>query len=78
MSWFLFVSSGRQLLLVHVARSQLGTVALIVWLAYHVVLSGFHSVSQVVVHSILLGVIAYFLFLLQASAYYRDAKRRAE
>jgi len=51
---------------------------LIVWLAYHIVLSAFHTVSQVVVHSLLLGVIAYFLFRPQASAYFRHAKRRAD
>jgi len=50
---------------------------LIAWLGYHIILSAFHTVSQVVVHSLLLGVIAYFLFRPQASAYFRDAKRRA-
>jgi uncharacterized membrane protein len=44
---------------------------LIVWLAYHVVLSAFHSPMEVVVHGLLLGVVAYFLFRPSASAYFR-------
>ena len=44
---------------------------LVVWLAYHVILSGFHSLMQVAVHGLLFAVIAYFLFRPQASAYFR-------
>ena len=47
--------------------------ALLVWLAYHVILSAFHSLSELAVHSVLLGVVAYFLFRPQASAYFRGA-----
>jgi len=43
---------------------------LIIWLAFHTVLSAFHSVSQVVMHSLLLGVVAYFLFRPQTSAFF--------
>jgi len=43
---------------------------LIVWLAYHVVLSVFHSWPGVVMHSVLLVVIAYFLLRPQVSAYF--------
>jgi hypothetical protein len=50
---------------------------LIVWLAYHVILSGFHNLSQVVIHSLLLVVIAYFLFRPRTSAYFRPAKTDA-
>ena len=46
----------------------------IVWLAYHIILSAFHNVQQVIVHSLLLGVIAYLLFRPQVSAYFRRAK----
>src|SRR6266446_5685622 len=35
---------------------------LVVWIAYHVVLSAFHSTLQVVVHGLLFGVVVYFLF----------------
>lgn len=44
---------------------------LVVWLAYHVALSAFHSAFETVVHSLLFGVILYFLFLPQANAYFR-------
>ena len=40
---------------------------LIVWIAYHVILSAFHSLFQTVVHALLLGVVAYFLFNAKAS-----------
>ena len=44
---------------------------LILWLAYHVILSGFHSVFEFVMHSVLLALIAYFLFRPKVSAYFR-------
>ena len=47
---------------------------LLVWTAYHVILSAFHSLSAFVIHSLLLVVVAYFLFRRQASAYFRGAK----
>ncbi len=47
---------------------------LLVWMAYHVVLSAFHAVGELVVHGVLLAVIAYFLFRPQASAYFRGTK----
>jgi len=43
---------------------------LLVWIAYHVILSAFHSVSELVMHGLLLVVIAYFLFRSQASAHF--------
>jgi hypothetical protein len=46
---------------------------LLVWIAYHVILSAFHSASEFVVHSLLLAVVAYVLFRPQASAYFRGA-----
>ncbi len=46
---------------------------LLVWIAYHVILSAFHSLSGLAMHSFLLGVVAYFLFRPQASAYFRRA-----
>jgi hypothetical protein len=47
---------------------------LIIWLAFHIVLSAFHSVSQVLMHSLLLGIVAYFLFRPQTSAFFRRQK----
>ncbi|HKR83218.1 MAG TPA: hypothetical protein VJS37_03530 [Terriglobales bacterium] len=46
----------------------------IVWIAYHVVLSSFHSVPQVAVHTLLLAVFAYVLCRRQANAYF-EARR---
>ena len=46
---------------------------LLVWVAYHVMLSAFHSLSGFVIHSLLFAVVAYFLFRPQASAYFRRA-----
>ena len=47
---------------------------LLLWLAYHVALSSFHSLFAVAVHSLLLAVIAYFLFRPQASRYFRGTR----
>ena len=46
---------------------------LLVWIAYHVILSAFHTLSELAMHSILLGVVAYFLFRTEVSAYFRGA-----
>ena len=47
---------------------------LLVWIAYHVILSAFHSLSELVVHSLLFAVVAYFLLRPQASAYFRKTQ----
>ena len=47
--------------------------ALLVWLAYHVILSALHSLSELAVHSLLLCAVAYFLLRPKASAYFRGA-----
>ena len=44
---------------------------LIGWLGYHVVLSAFHSVSEVTMHSLLLVLIAYFLLRPKADQYFQ-------
>src|SRR4030095_1917974 len=44
---------------------------LLVWIAYHVILSGFHSMSELVMHALLFGAVAYFLLRPQASMYFR-------
>jgi hypothetical protein len=47
---------------------------LVIWMAYHVILSAFHSPSQLIAHGILLAVIAYLLFRAPASAYFRGVR----
>ena len=47
---------------------------LLIWIAYHVILSGVHSLSQLVVHGLLFAVVAYFLFRPRASAYFRGSR----
>jgi hypothetical protein len=47
---------------------------LLAWLAYHVILSAFHPLSELVVHSLLFAVVAYVLFRPPASAYFRGAR----
>ena len=47
-----------------------GRWVIVLWLAYHVVLSAFHSASQVAVHGLLLALVTYFLFRSRATAYF--------
>lgn len=44
---------------------------LVSWMAYHIVLSVLHSVQQLVMHTLLFGVITYVLFCPRSSAYLR-------
>lgn len=46
---------------------------LISWMAYHVVLSFYHDLAQVVMHAVLLAVIAYFLFRPDAATYFKSS-----
>jgi hypothetical protein len=46
-------------------------------MAYHVVLSGFHSGSELIVRAGLLGIIAYWLFRPEASGYFRGVRAAA-
>jgi hypothetical protein len=43
----------------------------VLWLAYHVVLSAFHSVGQAVFHLVLLAVFAWVLFRPAATRYFK-------
>jgi hypothetical protein len=45
----------------------------IAWIAFHVVLSAFHSVSQLLFHALLCAVFAYFLFRPPANEYFSAA-----
>lgn len=49
---------------------------LLLWIACHVIISAFHSLSQFVVHALLLAVIAYVLFRPRSSAYFRSVGQR--
>ena len=46
---------------------------LLVWIAFHVILSAFHSLFELIVHGLLFVVVAYVLFRPRASAYFRRA-----
>jgi hypothetical protein len=43
------------------------------WIAFHVVLSAFHSVSEFAIHTLLFFVFGYFLFRPSANRYFRPA-----
>ena len=45
----------------------------LIWIAFHVVLSAFHSRFELVAHALLFVVIAVVLFRPKASAYFRSA-----
>jgi hypothetical protein len=47
---------------------------LVIWIAYHVTLSAVHSPFELIVHSLLFAVVAYFLFRPPASVYFRGAR----
>ena len=46
---------------------------LLVWIAYHVILSAFHSIVELGAHGLLFAVVAYVVFRPRASAYFRSA-----
>ncbi len=70
-AWVLFVRllaiAGGVLTL---RASNAGRWLLILWMAYHVVLSYFHSVSELAVHAILLAAILYLFFQPRVVAYF--------
>jgi hypothetical protein len=47
------------------------------WLAYHVFLSVYHAVSEVIIHGLLFAVIVFFLFRPSSNAYFRAANNRS-
>jgi len=48
---------------------------LVVWAGYHVVLGAVHSPFQFIAHSLLFGVIVYFVSRPRASAFFRGTRR---
>jgi uncharacterized membrane protein HdeD (DUF308 family) len=49
---------------------------LVVWIAFHIVLSALHSVTQLLLHVSIFAVILFFLFRRQASSYFLAADTR--
>ena len=49
----------------------------VIWLAYHVILSSFHSFGKLAVHGMLFAVFVYFLFRPNVTKYFRDVKSGA-
>lgn len=49
---------------------------LLVWIAYHVILSAFHTMPELITHILLFVVIGYFLFRPPVSAYFRHVRVR--
>lgn len=41
------------------------------WMAFHVVVSVFHSLSQLAIHALFLAILGYFLFRPAANSYFR-------
>ena len=50
---------------------------IVAWMAYHIVLSAFHSVTELAMHILLFGTIGFFLFRPQSSAYFRGDRTLA-
>jgi hypothetical protein len=47
------------------------------WMAFHVILSIFHSMAQLAIHSLFFAILAYFLFRPTATRYFRAAGTQA-
>ena len=43
----------------------------VTWMAFHVIVSAFHSVGEVAIHSLFFAVIAWYLFRPEAGRYFR-------
>lgn len=46
----------------------------LVWIAFHVVLSAFHAIPELVIHAVFCAVIAWILFRPEAARYFRGAR----
>jgi hypothetical protein len=46
----------------------------LVWMAFHVVLSAFHAIPELVIHAVFCVVIAWLLFRPEAARYFRGAR----
>ena len=43
---------------------------LVVWIAFHIVISALHSMFQLLLHAVIFTVILYFLFRRESSSYF--------
>jgi hypothetical protein len=50
---------------------------MVVWLTFHVILSAFHSPVELMIHTLLFVVVAYFLFRAPARDYFHAARAAA-
>ena len=48
----------------------------VTWIAYHFILSFFHSLQEAIMHGLFLALIAYFLFRKEESTYFRHGARQ--
>lgn len=46
----------------------------IAWIAFHVVLSAFHTLPELAIHSLFCAILAYFLFRRPATRYFRAGR----
>ncbi|HEY2001783.1 MAG TPA: hypothetical protein VGG80_05665 [Acidobacteriaceae bacterium] len=44
------------------------------WIAFHVILSAFHAIPELVIHAVFCGVFAWMLFRPDAARYFRGAR----
>jgi hypothetical protein len=51
---------------------------LLVWIAFHVILSVFHSWAELIMHSLLFALVAYLLFRPKASPYFREGEQSSQ
>jgi uncharacterized membrane protein HdeD (DUF308 family) len=49
---------------------------LVLWIAFHIVISALHSVTFLLMHVVIFSVILYFIFRREASAYFSAANTR--
>jgi hypothetical protein len=47
----------------------------IAWMGFHVVVSVFHTISELTIHALLCAALAYFLFRAAATRYFRPSER---
>jgi hypothetical protein len=48
------------------------------WIAYHVILSAFHTLSELAIHSLVCAILAYSLFRPAATRYFRATRSGSE
>lgn len=76
--WIILIAAVRVIAVVGGVFLLLGRnwarLLLLVWLAVHVVISAFNSVSETLAHAVLLAVIGYFLLWSAAAKYFQSER----